>query len=301
MGSGTPLGGAQVRNCRSLRMSPLTVTFHRGKEPDVHINRLPGVASNRDSKVRARREAILAVPQSGGRADRWLCRHPMFNINIESRMMRVRSQLAACSASSDRLFEHQIFRSAKDFATPLNVPTHLIQMLLLIEDKRFGVHPGVDPISIMRAFSLNLLGGDLQGASTITQQLYDVRNMESDNGYSRPRTLHRKLNQAAWSIRRELLSTKVEILNEYISKVYWGNNYFGIDSASEGYFGTRRFELTAAESFFLAEKLASPNRTYVKRVEALLERSAVRYLVNTDSSVSDVWALYARSETVVSA
>ncbi|WP_080710816.1 biosynthetic peptidoglycan transglycosylase [Mycobacterium avium] len=205
-------------------------------------------------------------------------------------------QLRKWSAYSDRFVETHIRRAANFYASELDVPSHFIQLLLLIEDKRFASHPGIDLISIMRALISNSLGGDLQGASTITQQLYDVLQAQQIDGYSRPRTICRKLNQAVWSIRRERLSSKVEILRDYLANVYWGRDYFGLESASYGYFRSAKSTLSPAKSFFLAERLASPNVNRRERVHTLLQRSAVRELLITDGSVAELSGIYRQWE-----
>lgn len=203
-------------------------------------------------------------------------------------------QLGILSFYSDRFSESHIRRSANFYASTLGVPSHFIQVLFLIEDKRFDFHPGIDPISILRALISNSLGNSLQGASTITQQLFDILEAQNASNYSRPRTMRRKLTQAVWSLSKERLSSKVEILSDYLTNVYWGRDYFGLDAAARGYFGATRSRLSAAESFFLAERLATPNVNCPERVHSLLQRSAVRDVLIADGSYFEICDIYER-------
>ncbi|ASW91739.1 biosynthetic peptidoglycan transglycosylase [Mycobacterium marseillense] len=222
---------------------------------------------------------------------------PSSHWNERQRSARdVRPRFAVWSLCSDRFFGPHIRRSANFYASALEVPDCFIQLLFLIEDKRFGFHPGIDPISILRALVSNSLGGHLQGASTITQQLYDVLKTQQTDNYRRPRTVRRKLDQALWSVKQEWLSSKVEILNNYLAHVYWGRDYFGLDAASRGYFGSSKCTLSAAESFFLAERLASPNVNCPERVHSLLQRSVVRELLTADGSYFEVYDIYEQWE-----
>lgn len=143
------------------------------------------------------------------------------------------------------------------------------------------LHCGVDPFSITRAALANLSGdGAFQGASTITQQLYDSRRDLAHHG--RERTLSRKLQQTVWALLRELHCSKPEIIREYLKIVYLGSSFYGLDAATSGYFNTTRNKLDAAQGFFLAERIASPNAVSLYRVIELLHRRSV-------------WAVFARN------
>lgn len=156
-------------------------------------------------------------------------------------------------------------------ALDLSVPKHFLIQLLYVEDKRFLSHFGIDPIAIVRAINANgARRNSLQGASTITQQLYNTRIASA--GGRRHRTLFNKVLQAAWALSEERHRSKYDILNEYLNTVYWGHSYYGVDEAASGYFCATRNQLTVAQSFFLAERLASPNLANPTRVEALLKR-----------------------------
>jgi membrane peptidoglycan carboxypeptidase len=193
---------------------------------------------------------------------------------------------------SDRLFGALVSKSARDFARALNTPDHFIEILLLIEDKRFPLHFGIDPIAIVRALVFNLRGGTLQGASTISQQIHNIRKREACFGAYK-RTLGVKVMQALWALYETVSTTKAASLREYIETVYWGRSIHGIDDAAYTYFQTNRGSLTVAQSFFLAERIAMPNRFSESRVSNLIKRRAIREALSRRSiSKSDIAALY---------
>jgi penicillin-binding protein 1A len=196
------------------------------------------------------------------------------------------------SEVSDRLFEASVYKSARRYASILNTPDHFIEMLLLIEDKRFSLHCGVDPIAILRALVFNLRGGTLQGASTISQQIYNTRTRQTSVG-APARTFGRKIKQSGWSLRQSAITPKILLLREYIDTVYWGKSLYGIDDAALAYFQTRRDLLSVAQSFFLAERIAMPNRFSILRVSNLINRRAIRNALRRRcTSAKDIALLY---------
>ena len=127
--------------------------------------------------------------------------------------------------------------------------------LISREDTRFYKHHGIDPIGIARAVVRNLfLGGFREGASTITQQL--ARNSFPLGG----KNLHRKLIEAALAFRIETELTKEEILAAYVNRIYFGSGTYGIEAASQTYFGKPASKLNLSESATLAGLIRSPNR-----------------------------------------
>lgn len=177
-------------------------------------------------------------------------------------------------------------------ATCMNVPVHFLLQLLQVGDKRFFYHPGVDPIAIIRAIIANSTGtGATQGASTITQQLCNVRL--NAKGIYLHRTPTYKVLQIAWALIQEILRTKYEIISEYLDGIYWGRSYYGIDAAAWGYFRAVRDEITVAQSFFLVERLASPNLLIINRVRALLQgRTIVTMFVNDTRAREELVTIY---------
>lgn len=135
------------------------------------------------------------------------------------------------------------------------VSNHFINALISREDTRFYQHHGVDPIGVARAVVRNLfLGGFREGASTITQQL--ARNSFPLGG----KNLHRKLIEAALAFRIETELTKEEILEAYMNRIYFGSGTYGVESASQTYFGKPASRLSLHEAATLAGLIRSPNR-----------------------------------------
>ena len=200
--------------------------------------------------------------------------------------------LRGLHVSSEAVFGPLVELTAARFAPALSVPHDFLVQLLTIEDKRFFLHPGLDPISVVRAGLSNTVGeGFFQGASTITQQLYDAH--QDLAGITRERTLSRKSRQATWALVKEWQAPKLEILSDYLRIVYWGLGCYGLDAAAAGYFRSEREGLTVAQGFFLAERVASPNVVSVERVVCLLRRPSIWALLRRDEpALSEIVSIY---------
>ena len=184
-------------------------------------------------------------------------------------------------ALSEVVFLRSVGSTVSRFASALEVPPHFLMYLFAIEDKWFSFHKGIDPIAVVRAGANDLLGnGALQGASTITQQLHNCR--QEHKGVCHNRTLSSKFVQATWAIKEDLRRPKQEILSEYLNTVYWGASYYGLDKATSSYFNSTRQGLTVAQSFFLSERLASPNVVILDRVVDLLQRRSVSNMLSSN-------------------
>jgi penicillin-binding protein 1A len=144
--------------------------------------------------------------------------------------------------------------------------------LLAREDSRFFQHHGIDPVGIVRALMRNLVHlGVREGGSTITQQL--ARNSFALGG----RDLSRKILEAFVACRIESAYSKEQILRFYTNRIYFGSGLYGLETASQAYFGKSSADLTLSEAALLAGLIRSPNRyspfTNVKG--ALAQRDAV--------------------------
>ena len=196
------------------------------------------------------------------------------------------------SRASDWVSYPLVKLAAGKYSSVLRTPEHFLRMLLLIEDKRFLVHPGVDPLSVIRALTFNARGGLIQGASTVTQQLYNIRRR---NVWAARRGWTYKFKQSLWALSSSVVSRKSDLLNEYVDTVYWGRSYYGLDQAAEGYFGATRGSLNAAQSFLLAERIAAPNAVCPRRILNLMERGSVRNSLELgQATIFEVAALYQR-------
>lgn len=144
-------------------------------------------------------------------------------------------------------------------AVPLSaVPSHLVDAVLAIEDRRFYEHRGLDLRRIGAAALANLRAGRVvQGGSTITQQL--AKNLYLGSS----RTVLRKVREAAIAIALESRYSKPEILEAYLNEVYWGQDgglaVHGVGRAAEYYFGKDVTSLDLAESALLAALIRGPS------------------------------------------
>jgi penicillin-binding protein 1A len=153
------------------------------------------------------------------------------------------------------------------------LPRHVPQAFIAIEDRRFYSHYGVDPVGILRAAVANLARASLaQGGSTITQQL--AKNLF----LTQERTLMRKLQEAVLALWLERNFTKDEILELYLNRVYFGAGAYGIQSAAQRYFNKPAQELTLAEAAVLAGIVRSPSRLAPSRNPDAAERRAQRVI-----------------------
>ncbi len=205
-----------------------------------------------------------------------------------------RSLLTAACGLSDALFASILHSSATQFAQYLGLPTHFIEQLFAIEDKRFPYHLGIDPISIFRALIFNMGTKPLRlhGASTLTQQIYS--NELRRQGRYRS-TLSIKLLQATWAIRTTLRRSKLDVLRDYLASVYFGKHCYGLREAAHVYCDCSPEALTVADSFFLAERIALPNRLNLARISILARRRPIRTVLAADPSILDsLAALYER-------
>jgi penicillin-binding protein 1C len=148
----------------------------------------------------------------------------------------------------------------------------VVPALLAAEDARFHRHPGVDPLAVTRAFAqLVVARRVVSGASTLTQQL--ARTLQPV-----PRSARGKLYEMALALRIEASLPKSRILEEYLSRVEFGPNLFGIDAASRHYFGKPASALDVAEAAALVSIPRGPALYDPRRRPQLLERRRLRVL-----------------------
>jgi len=135
-----------------------------------------------------------------------------------------------------------------------NLPTHLVQAIVATEDRRFYKHFGVDPRGLLRAMYVNTSEWRLvQGGSTITQQL-------AKNVFLTPdRTLRRKGQEMLLALWLEQRFTKDQILSLYMNRVYFGAGTYGVDAASQRFFGKPAAFVTPYEAAMLAGLLRAPS------------------------------------------
>ncbi|HZG73582.1 MAG TPA: penicillin-binding protein 1A [Chondromyces sp.] len=134
------------------------------------------------------------------------------------------------------------------------MPEHLQEAVVAIEDHRFYDHNGFDLTGMTRAFFQNLVSGDVvQGGSTITQQLTKNALLSPEKTYKR------KVEELFLAIEIEKVYKKEEILEMYLNTIYFGSGAWGVQNASKKYFGKEVNELTLAESAMLAGIIKAPS------------------------------------------
>lgn len=138
------------------------------------------------------------------------------------------------------------------------MPLHLQHAVIAIEDQRFYKHDGVDMRAVIRAIVANATSGEIrEGASTITQQY--VKNIIISPGETAPKTIERKINEAALARQLETKLSKHEILERYLNTVYFGEGAYGVEAAAKTYFGKPARKLTVGESAVLAGIIRIPD------------------------------------------
>lgn len=152
------------------------------------------------------------------------------------------------------------------WVTLSEISPYAVGAVIAAEDRRFPVHGGVDVYAIGRALAQAVRRGRVvSGASTITQQL--VRNI-----YHFPRTISAKIAESWLAVRIEHTLSKEEILTQYLNRIAYGRQAYGLESAARFYFDKPALDLSPAEAAYLAALPRSPGRFLPGRDSALLRR-----------------------------
>ncbi|OGK23256.1 hypothetical protein A2954_06765 [Candidatus Roizmanbacteria bacterium RIFCSPLOWO2_01_FULL_37_12] len=164
--------------------------------------------------------------------------------------------------------------------TPIRIeeiPTYIKEATIAIEDKDFYKHNGVSLVSgILRALKETAVKGDLQGGSTITQQLVKSSLLSSE------RTIKRKVKEIILALWTEKLFSKDQILEMYLNQVPYGGSSYGIEEAAKTYFGKQAQSLTLSEAALLAGLPQAPTlySPYVNPKKAISRRDEILSLMN---------------------
>ncbi len=203
---------------------------------------------------------------------RKLSPHPIISLRIEDRSGILLREVLSDEGGRCRWLELA------------DIPPSLIQATIAAEDKHFFIHPGVDGLSILRALWQNIRHRQIvSGASTITQQL--VRNV-----YPGRRNFLSKMREVWLAIRLERTLSKEEILVQYLNRISYGNQAYGIEAAASLYFGKPARHLSLAEASFLAAiprapTILNPYRSFEavkKRQRDILAKMHDRGMVSQD-------------------
>ncbi len=202
---------------------------------------------------------------------------PFFTFNLPSPDKVVRRE-GFSTKILDRNGEvlYDIFQDKRRTPVSLDeVPLYLRQATVAIEDKNFYKHKGFDVTGYLRAIFNIVVRGKLQGGSTLTQQLVKNTLLTSE------RTIFRKIREFILAVQIERKYTKDEILQMYLNEAPYGGTAWGVETASEMYFGKKVKDLNLVESAILAglpqrpsvySPYSSTPKAYIDRTKAVLRR-----------------------------
>ena len=180
------------------------------------------------------------------------------------------------------------------YATYDEIPQYIVEALVAIEDTKFFEHTGVNPDAILRAIVRDIMARRfVEGGSTITQQLIKITLLSSQ------KKLERKIREAILALKIEHRLTKEQILERYLNEIPYGNNYFGIKTAAQGYFHKALRQLTLKESVLLvglpnAPSYYNPLRHYKR---ALNRANAILYRMKSLGWITETEYIQASKET----
>ena len=162
-----------------------------------------------------------------------------------------------------------------DDSVPIEqMPKYLIDAVIATEDRRFFEHIGIDFVGVFRALMVDAkANGVVQGGSSLTQQL--AKNIFLSN----ERTLTRKVKEAYLALWLEGHLTKRQILQLYLDRVYMGGGTFGIQAASEFYFGKSVRDVSLAEAAMLAGLFKAPTK-YAPHINLPAARARANEVLN---------------------
>jgi len=184
---------------------------------------------------------------------------------------------------------------AEENRTPVKIselPPHVLQATVAIEDKNFYTHHGFDTGGIIRAAYKTLSGQRLEGGSTITQQLVKVALLTPE------RTVIRKIKEATLALATEILYDKNQILEMYLNHIPYGGTSYGIEAASQSYFNKSARDLSLAESALLVGLPQAPSRfsPFANPDNAKLRQSQVLDRMVEEKYITSEQALAAKKE-----
>jgi len=156
--------------------------------------------------------------------------------------------------SSDNVLLAEFYVERRTFISPEKIPDQVKKAFIAVEDTNFYSHPGIDILRLMKALLINIKEGRfVQGGSTITQQLAKMLFLKPE------KTLTRKIREIALALKIEKRYSKEEILGLYLNQIYFGTRAYGIEAASEAYFGKPVEKISLAEAALLAALPKAPS------------------------------------------
>jgi penicillin-binding protein 1A len=161
------------------------------------------------------------------------------------------------------------------------LPSEMKDAMVAVEDRRYYIHPGVDPIGITRSLYVRAIDGRwTQGGSTITQQL--ARNIYLNNN----KEFGRKIREVILALAMETKFSKDQILELYLNKVYFGGGAYGVDAASRKFFDHGAEDLSLAEAAIIAGLVKAPSHySPTADAQAAIDRATVVVGVMQDAGM----------------
>lgn len=182
------------------------------------------------------------------------------------------------------------------YMTINDIPEHVKNAFIAIEDTRFYEHNGVDVKRILGSLVEDLKSGSFkQGASTISQQL--VKN----TSLTGVKTMSRKLQEAVMAYKLEQVYSKDKILEMYLNFIYFGNGAYGIEAAAKAYFGISAKSLSIAQAAMLAGVIKAPSHyaPHLDLKKSIERRNLVLTNMRNQGLISESEEKEAKSENVL--
>lgn len=217
-------------------------------------------------------------------------------VRTSSEMTFMPSQTSVVYDTKGQLISFIKGEKEADYVEYEDIPAYFITAMVSIEDKRFYQHDGIDFVALVRSAKAIMESGSLsQGGSTITMQL--ARNIYLDNG----KRWERKLKEMFIAVEMEKLYSKNKIMEYYLNNIYFANGYYGIQSASKGYFSCDLKDLTLSQTAFLCAIPNSPSYydPIVNYDNTIERRDRILTNMYEDGKIDEATYLTALDEAIV--
>lgn len=212
----------------------------------------------------------------------------------QNKLINANMKIEVYGDDGNLLSDKSLFNS--QYISLSKIPKETVDAFISIEDKTFYSHNGINPKRIVKAILNNISKGKAsQGASTISQQLIKNTHLSSEKTYSR------KIKEISLALEMEKELSKDEILENYLNVIYYGNNIYGIENASQFYFSKSASELTLEESATLAALIKSPGLfdPIQQKERCLKRRNLVLSEMEKDGKISQEVAQKSRETDLV--
>lgn len=212
----------------------------------------------------------------------------------QNKLINANMKIEVYGDDGNLLSDKSLFNS--QYISLSKIPKETVDAFISIEDKTFYSHNGINPKRIVKAILNNISKGKAsQGASTISQQLIKNTHLSSEKTYSR------KIKEISLALEMEKELSKDEILENYLNVIYYGNNIYGIENASQFYFSKSASELTLEEGATLAAIIKSPGLfdPIQQKERCLKRRNLVLSEMEKDGKISQEVAQKARETDLV--